>query len=73
MAFNYTLKFIEGEKTNEVGYQFLIKKLEIADEICHGQPMSAGGAPQAMSLKGMLEKIYPTVTVQVWFQGNQVF
>ncbi len=70
--YEFHLKHEDG-RTNKLGYQFLIDKLGIADTECHGQPMSAGGAPQAMSLKGIIERVYEGVSVEVWFNGGQIF
>ena len=66
-------RFISEGKTSEVPYQTMIRKLEIQDEVVHGKPLTSGGAPQALTVKGVIEKAWPTVKVEVWFQGAQIF
>jgi len=74
MAFDYTLRVTsEGHEPNEFGYQFIIRKLEIEKEIVHGAPLSEGGAPQALAVKGILEKGWPGVSVAVYHNGSQIF
>lgn len=73
-VYNYEFRLDDGNgKTRTLGYQFLIREFGIEKEILHGRPMSDGGTPQALSLKGLIEKAYDGVSVEVWFQGNQIF
>jgi hypothetical protein len=72
--YDYTLEFyLKGKKTRTYTYQGLIEKLELTDEIVHGQPMRAGGAPQALSLKATLEKAMPDTEIHVLHNGSRVF
>lgn len=74
MPFDYTMKVTsEGHEPNEFGYQFIIRKLEIEDEVVHGQPLSEGGAPQALMVKNLLEKAYPGTSIAVYHEGSQLF
>ncbi len=72
MAFNYDFKLtLENGQTRTIPYSWLVEKMEIADVEAHGRPMREGGTPQALLLKDILEK--DGTTVEVWFQGNQIF
>ena len=74
MPFDYTMRVTsEGHEPNEFGYQFIIRKLEIENEIISGRPLKEGGAPQALAVKSILEKGWPGVSVAVLFNGSQIF
>jgi hypothetical protein len=74
MGFDYTfrIKFDDG-KTRELTYQKLIKLLGIARETCHGRPLTAGGTPQALTVKGIIEREATIDSVEVWHGGSQLF
>ena len=74
MPFDYTMRVTsEGHEPNEFGYQFIIRKLEIENEIISGRPLKEGGAPQALAVKGILEKGWPGVSVAVLYLGCRIF
>ena len=66
-------RFTHEGNVTEVSYQTMIRRLDIENEIVHGRPLTAGGAPQALTVKGLIEKAWPDVEVGVWFQGSQIF
>ncbi len=66
-------RFEHDGETTEVGYQTMIRRLNIETESAHGRPLTDGGAPQALTVKGLIEKFWPDVTVTVWLNGNQIF
>ena len=73
-TYDYTLKFYKDDKlTGSNTYQKLIRLLAIENEIVSGRPLKAGGAPQAMVLKGLLEKQVEGSRVDVYSNGNQMF
>lgn len=61
-----------GERVNDMPYQWIIKKLEIADVECHGAPMSSGGSPQVLELQQILLKSFDKVEV-FGPGGSQIF
>lgn len=66
-TFDYSIE-ISGKR---IGYQKLIKALDMQDEIVHGRPLSDGGAPQVATLCNILSKQYDGV--KAYFNGNQIF
>lgn len=67
MSFDYTME-IGGKK---IGYYALLEMLEMKDEVVHGQPLSAGGAPQVATLCSILSKQFDGV--KAYHNGNQIF
>ncbi len=70
--FDYTFRFIKDKKVAELKYQDLIKHLDIQDVIVEGQPLSAGGTPQAATVKGIFEKLAPGTAVEVYYDGRLI-
>ena len=71
--YDYTIatKFPDGT-IRATTYQRLIKDMEIQDEQYEGQPLSEGGTPQALFIKGLIEKLCPKCEVKIYYQGNQI-
>ena len=65
--YNYMIH-IGGKK---IGYHALLELLEMQDEIVHGKPLSAGGAPQVATLCSILSKQFDGV--KAYYNGNQIF
>ncbi len=55
--FDYTYKIFINGMAHDIGYQAIIKELDLEQMELGGAPLHQGGAPQAMSLKILLEKI----------------
>lgn len=70
--FDYTLKLINGSKSATIGYQEVLKKLDIENEIYQGRPLTNGGTPQALFVKSLFEKMTPGLKVEVYFNGNLI-
>ena len=73
MSFDYTfqLKNKDGRVVS-IGYQEMLKKLDAEDMIVQGQPLKAGGSPQAAIMKTLIEKVVPDVSVTVLLNGNAI-
>jgi len=75
MSFDYELHLEDEDGNQKVwSYQTLIRHLGISDVETHGgRKMSEGGAPQALTVKGLIEKAQPTITCTVVFNGSPIF
>ncbi len=70
--FDYTFQLTNKTgKTVEISYSKLIGALGIADEIVHGRPLKAGGAPQALTVAQLVET--QGYSVAVLYNGNEIF
>ena len=72
MAYDYIITIKKGDQVKRAGYQALLNKLEMAEEIVHGRPLSAGGAPQVQIFIGLLKKILKADQVLAAFQGQNI-
>ena len=67
VSYDYEIE-LSGKR---IGYQKLVSLLEMEDEIVHGKPLSAGGAPQVATLCRILKSQYDGV--KAYFNGSQIF
>ena len=67
MSYDYMIE-IEGKK---IGYQRLLRLLEMENEVVMGKPLTAGGAPQVAKLCQILGHKFSGV--KAFFNGNQIF
>lgn len=74
-TFDYEFEITLGGQVIRISYQKLIRLLAIENEIVHGQPLKAGGAPQALYMKEMLLKTpqYSQSQIRVLFNGSVIF
>ena len=75
-GYDYKFKFIPSDteaSPRYYSYHRLLEIFEMGDAIVHGRPMSSGGAPQALSLRTVLESKLGDTKVEVYFNGSQVF
>ena len=67
MSYDYQIE-IEGKK---IGYQRLLKLLEMENETIMGRPLKDGGAPQVAKFCQTLRASFSDV--KAYFNGNQIF
>ena len=67
MSYDYMIE-IEGKK---IGYQRLLRLLDMENETIMGRPLTAGGAPQIAKLCQILGHKFSGV--KAYFNGNQIF
>lgn len=72
-GYDYRFRLIGNKGAKDFGYQQLIDLFELKGEKLAGRPIEQGGAPQAIALKGLIEKASPGLRVEVYFNGNQLF
>lgn len=73
MGFNYVFKLTMPDgAVREITYQDLIVALGIADEESHGRPLTAGGVPQAVTVRSLVLRATDAVEVDVYHNGNQI-
>jgi hypothetical protein len=75
MAYDYEIRITLNGKVGSTTYQNLIRLLGIENEMVQGQPLKAGGAPQALFIKELLAKTpqYSTAKIEVLFNGSVIF
>jgi hypothetical protein len=72
-GYDYRFRLIGNKGTKDFAYSALIDLFDLKGMELSGRPIEQGGAPQALALKGLIEKAMKGLKVEVYFNGAQVF
>ena len=61
----------------DLGYQEIIERLKMGEELSHGRPFKDGGAPQVQELMTVLKDIYkdkpnPIESMTAYYNGQAI-
>ena len=71
--FDYTLQITRKDgAVGMVGFQDLIRRLDMADELVEGAPLKQGGVPQVITFVSTIKKVCGYEKVVAFYNGQPV-